>query len=119
MVKLTNENGARIFWIPGSDGKVETVLASRSMVRLAEHFLKNQALAKNWRSLADNDHGACLVVDDRKQLIELVGKADVTVRCDGRELSLAPGSPVAFDAEVDVVRIAAGGYLSLAKGPVQ
>ncbi len=119
MVKLTEENGARIFWIPGSDGKVETVLASRSMVRLAEHFLKNPALAKNWRSLADNDHGACLVVDDRKQLIELVGKADVTVRCDGRELSLAPGSPVAFDAEVDVLRIAAGGYLSLAKGPVQ
>jgi len=119
IIKLAEREGARIFWIPGGDRDVETVLALRSMIRLAENFLKNPALAKHWRRLADHDHGACLVVDDRQRSIELVGNADVTVRRDGRELSLAPGPPIAFDAEVDVLRIAAGGYLSLAKGPVQ
>tara|TARA_R110000796_G_scaffold8843_29_gene29311 strand:+ start:41238 stop:42521 length:1284 start_codon:yes stop_codon:yes gene_type:complete len=116
IIMLTQRDGARIFWFSGGDQNVETVLASQSMVRLAQSFLKNPELAKHWRTLVDSDHGACLVMHDREQVIELVGNADVTVRCDGRELSLTPGFPIAFDAAVDAVRVAAGGYVSLAKG---
>ncbi|WP_417595793.1 histidine kinase [Parasphingorhabdus sp.] len=119
IIYLTERDGARIFWIPGGDQNVETALASRSMVRLVERFSTNPALAKHWRRLADKNHGACLVVNDRQRSIELVGNADVTIRRDGRELSLNPELPMVFDAAVDVLRIATGGYQSLAKGQVQ
>lgn len=119
IVKLAKQDGARIFWIPDRDESFETALASRSMARLTERFLEHPPLVNHWRDLADTDHGACLAVHDQNQVIELIGNAEVTISCDGRELSLTAGSPVAFDAECDVLRIDEGEYLSLAKGVVQ
>ncbi len=115
-VKLTEQEGKRILWIPIGNQNVETSLASRSMVRLAERFLDNPALAKHWSKLADTDHGICLLVDDQNQKMQLIGNAEVTIRCAGRELLIAPGSPVTFNPEVDVLRVAAGQYVSLAEG---
>ena len=119
IVKLTEQDSARIFWIPDCDRSVETALASRSMTQLSERFLENPPLAKHWRGLADTDHGACLVVDDQNRMIELIGKAEVSISRDGLEFPLTSGLPAAFDAEVDLLRVPMGQYLTLGKGSVQ
>ncbi|MCT2401529.1 histidine kinase [Novosphingobium mangrovi (ex Huang et al. 2023)] len=97
-VVLVSRADCMVAWVAARDMDVGTILASRAMAQLACKCASNPDLAKQWRRMADFDHGTCVVVDGGAGTVELVGAEQRDLLIGGRQVRLEPGMRARFEA---------------------